>query len=64
MGRRLLALTRGGLANSLYSDWRITRLYENPYSDVWLNCKKSAEAIVPGGGMSLKEWEYKLNGKG
>jgi hypothetical protein len=29
-----------------------------------LNCKKSAEAIVPGGGMSLKEWEYELNGKG
>jgi len=27
----------------------------NPYSDVWLNVQKSAEAIVPGRGMSLEE---------
>ena len=26
----------------------------NPYSDVWLSIQKSAEAIVPGRGMSLE----------
>jgi hypothetical protein len=30
---------------------------KNPHSDVWLNCKKSAEAIVPERGMSRNEGE-------
>jgi len=29
------------------------RTLNNPCSDVWLNIQKSAEAIVPGSGMSL-----------
>jgi len=48
-------LTRGGLD--------VTR-NGNPYSDVRLNVQKSAEAIVPRSGMSLKEREYERSGKG
>ena len=31
------------------------RNLSNPYSDVWLNVQKSAEAVVPRRGMTLKK---------
>lgn len=43
-GVKVRALTWGGLANILLKD---VFLSCNPYSDIWLNCKKSADAIVP-----------------
>lgn len=39
-GAKVSTLTWGGLAGTLVETG-------NPYSDVWLNCQKSAEVIVP-----------------
>ena len=39
-GAKVSTLTWGGLADILAKG-------RNPYSDVWLNCQKSAEVIVP-----------------
>jgi group II intron reverse transcriptase/maturase len=47
MGGRLQVFTWGGLA-----DIRQATCLRNPCSDVWLNRKKSAEAIVAGGGQT------------
>lgn len=41
---KVSVLTWGGLTNTLPKD---IFLGNNPCSDIWLNCKKSAEVIVP-----------------
>jgi hypothetical protein len=48
MEQRLSALTWGGLDDTrrLKKNKKQKKL-SNPYSDVWLNVQKSAEAIVP-----------------
>jgi len=43
---KVIALTRGGLAVAADKRDGKTTHSSNPYSDVWLNRKKSAEAIV------------------
>jgi hypothetical protein len=60
MERRLSALTWGGLDDMHKDRW----ILSNPYSDVWLNVQKSAEAIVPCKGDVPERWEYERSGKG
>lgn len=43
-GVKVRVLTWGGLTDTSPKD--VFR-GDNPYSDIWLNCKKSAEVIVP-----------------
>jgi hypothetical protein len=56
-GVKVSALTWGDLTDRCRHEFRNS----NPSSDVWLNCQKSAEVIVPA--QNYMHWEGPNNGR-